>query len=246
MDGPDPKLQEELRGIFEKTRKEAVTFALLTVAITPFLLVLAGILLMTAMMVLGVEWLPDSEQGVLIFVSLFLFISLWSTWTHGDNQQTWIPLGLSVAVVILTATGPVGPMSLRVHLGLSGALAFCALALMGRAYEPDDNLGAGIGPQQIDHMNVAVGCATAIPALVLGAFGEVFASSWLWNGIDERVVSSGARVLVAAHRRTLDDVLPTIGHERHRVIDLLRRAQLVRIYRNKVTVTERGHALLER
>lgn len=252
----DTKQIGELRGVFERTRRDAIVFALLTVLLTPFLLCIAGLVFFFALMLAGGGFFEElgSTYGVLWFCVAFLLLALFTTWRGqtSNGSVPWGAVGLVAAVALLVFTGPVG-MSEGVYLGLCGGLGFGALALMGRAYTPRDDYYLGMRNgmddpftlrDDADRAHVAVGCALAIPGLVLGAFGEVFASRWLWSEIDDEIVRSAARLLVAAEQRNVDEVMRTIGHERGKVFELLERSKLARIRGSRVILTDEGKKLL--
>lgn len=250
----DARLIGELRRVFERTRKDAITFALLTVLLTPFLLCIAGGVFFFALMLAagGAVEALGSTSGILWFCVAFLLLALYTTWRGHSGGLPWGAIGLVAAVALLSFTGPLGYPE-GMYLGLCGGLSFAALALMGRAYQPRDDYYLGMHHgmddpftlrDDADRAHVAVGCALAIPALVLGAFGEVFASRWLWSEVDDELVRSAARLLVAAEARNVDEVIRTIGHERGRVFQLLERSKLARIHESRVTLTDEGRRLL--
>ena len=246
----DTQLTTAVRQAFEQARKDALIFAVLTVALTPFVLGLAGLVCFIGLLYIAGDVDLASTTGMWIFVTVFLLLGLWNVW-RSSAQPPWLAVAMIAGIAALTAVGPTGILSWQLHLALCGSLTFGALALMGRAYEPRDNLYLGTAygndpltiTDDVDRAHVMTGCAMALPALVLGAFSEIFASTWLFHGVTEDLVDGGVKVLTATHAGKTDEAIRSIGYERRRVLDLLRRAELVRTFRGKATLTEKGHAL---
>ncbi len=249
MSAVDPKLLAELRVIFERTRKDALTFAVLTVLVTPFFLALTALAAFFALALAGGDALViASGAGAYGFVTLFLVVSLVTVWGAG-RERPWLGATLVAAAGAIAVLG--SALGDVLHLALFGGVAFGALAVLGRAYEPRDDydLGGIHGDpftlrDDADRLHLGAGCLMAIPTMVLGAYHEVFASSWLWRGVGDDRVSAAASVLLGAKRGDVVAVIRTLGFERRQVLALLVRAELARVHRDKITLTERGRELL--
>jgi hypothetical protein len=88
---------------------------------------------------------------------------------------------------------------------VAGAIA--ALGLVGHAYEVRDDYYLGwMGGRMddpftyrddVDRGHLAAGFAVAVPRLVVGAFGDLFGSFWLWGGLATRELDAAADALHA-------------------------------------------------
>lgn len=88
---------------------------------------------------------------------------------------------------------------------VAGALV--ALGLLGHAYEARDDYylgwmdGRADNPftyrDDIDRGHIAIGFLVALPKMVVGSFGELVGSAWLWGGLDVRQLDAGADALHA-------------------------------------------------
>jgi len=131
---------------------------------------------------------------------------------------------------------------------------------MGYVYEPKEDyyLGWIMGPfiidnpfsieDDIDRAHLSLGFSIAIPNLIIASYADIFGSTWLWRGLEERELASAVMLLqtLAAHETTqAQERMRAIGNmSALRIIRALVKLDMIRIERTGPRLSLKGKTFL--
>lgn len=213
-------LRNRLRETIDKTRHEALVFAVLTVVLTPILVAVATVVLIFALAFVDLPLIDHLGYGrsvvtgvnlSLAFMAASYFLKPKEPYQRHSTDQMWLLIALAFYCTLLllsygtnlSQSHPIGFWSL--YLGI----ALTMLGCIGHAYEPHEDyyLGWLAGPylmddpftiqDDIDRAHMSLGFAVALAHIVLTSYTEIFGSKWLWQGLKESEVSASVEFLEA-------------------------------------------------
>ncbi len=208
------ELREALRDAMGRERRDALLFSVLTVLLTPAFLAIAVLLALWALndaefsridpRVRPVPFLTGLNAGlVLLFASFFARPK--AAWQVRASDLAWVggaTLALA-AIFLLSYATPLAARNPEAFWILYGSLTLLLLALLGHAYVPKDHYYVRRGDWRItldhefEHAHFRLGFAVALPRLILGSYGDILGSFWLWRGLDGSGTELAARLLHA-------------------------------------------------
>jgi len=252
---------EALSEALRQSGKDAVSFALLTLLITPFLLVLAagGVVVAVAYMapalLRGSSPTATGMAALMLFLA-FAFVSSWPKCrAQGATGHLSAAAGVYVALLVLTVMALKSDHVSGAFIALYVALVIVILGLLGRGYTPRDSYYLGLYGGRFDdpftyrddadRAHVGIGCAMAIPGLLLDSIGQAVSTSWLWRGVSPDVVRASTKVLMGVAAGRGSETLRSVGAQRGVVLRVLKRLDLVQIRKNDLRLTENGIKFLK-
>jgi hypothetical protein len=204
-------------------RRDALLFSVLTVVLTPFFLAISLFILLVAVYAISSSGFATSSvwtgDGFLHGTNFLLLLMIPGFLIRPQGQPrsvksdiAWVLAGLCVGGLILYLSYSHSPRcsSPRLFWWAYFGLAILLLGLLGRGYVPRDHyyvrpgewrMGETSAANDIEQADFWLGFAVAFPRLVLGAYGDIFGSLWLWQGLDERGLLLASDVLHALGAR---------------------------------------------
>jgi hypothetical protein len=268
----DRALRAKLRETCDGARRDAATFAVLTVLLTPFALGAAMLMLLFALALVDLPVVDHLgyARSLLTGVNLCLAFMLASyflrpkeAYQRQRSDDTWllIAFGLFCAVLALSH----GTRLVMVHPGwfwpLYLLLVLAMLGCAGYAYEPADDyyLGWTCGPvlvddpftlrDDIDRAHIGLGFAVSFAHLILQCYGEIFGSRWLWNGLEERELAASIALLQGLARPDADGLMARVRElGRGSAADVVRamvKLELVAMEQGRPRLTQKGREFLD-
>lgn len=211
-------LRLKLREACASAQRDAAVFTVLTVLLTPLAVALFIFALLFAFAFvdlpvidhLGYEFsFVFGANLCLAFMSASYFLRPKHQLKRNVDDNVWLLSGFGIFCAIL-ALSYLTPFVLT-HPGwfwsLYLLLAMVMLSFIGYAYEPHDDyyLGWTAGPiliddpftfqDDIDRAHIGLGFAVSMSHLILEAYGAIFASRWLWRGLQESELAASAALL---------------------------------------------------
>lgn len=210
------RLRPRLREMCSVARREAATFAALTVLLTPVAL---GIFIMVLLFCMRLVDLPIIDHGgyqysfvtgtnlTLAFMVLSYFLRPKAEQQPADSFWFVLAGGIFCALLLLSYLTTLLASHPVLFWSLYLLMVLLMLGCLGYAYEPKDDyyLGWTWGPvllddpftfcDDIDRAHLGLGFAAAISNLILESYGAVFSSRWLWRGLPESELKATATLL---------------------------------------------------
>jgi hypothetical protein len=225
----DRVLRTKLRELCVSARRDAMLFALLTVLLTPVAVAFFVLMLLFALAFVDlpvIDYLGYSLSFVtgvnlcLAFMAASYFLRPKEQCRRRGDDTGWLLLagGLFCCILALSYATPLAQTRPGWFWPLYLLLALVMLGCVGHAYEPKDDyyLGWTAGPllmddpftirDDIDRAHIGLGFAVSISRLILDSYGEIFGSSWLWNGVQESELSASVKLLQGLAARDVSEV----------------------------------------
>ncbi len=265
-------LRTKLRELCSVARRDATVFAVLTVLLTP---VAVLIFLMALFFCLAFVDLPFIDHFgyrisfitganlCLAFMAASYFLRPKESCQRQNNDNNWLLAAAGFFCAIL-ALSYLATMSVTHPAGfwlLYLLLALVMLGCIGHAYEPKDDyyLGWTYGPllmddpftieDDIDRAHIGLGFAVAISQLILGSYGAIFSSRWLWRGLQEPELAATATLLQGLAARDTTRVLTHLrGMGRESAADIVRalvKLELVVMDKGRPKLSMKGQEFVE-
>ncbi len=266
---PDPaQIRSKLLASVGAERRDALLFSILTIVLTPAFVALAVFITLVAVHKMGygesqVLW---DAKALVHGTTMFLLVSCGAFFVRPDDHPgteirdlLWLGLGvvLLAIILLLTYVSELRTESPRVFWPLYGGLVIATLGLLGRGYVPRDHYYVRPGEwswddspveREIEQAGFWFGFASAFPGLILGSYGNIFGSGWLWQGLSERGAWLGAEVLHALGARdakSADGRLRAApSKESGRVVRWLVRLKYIRRSDRTLELTSEGERFL--
>src|SRR6185369_2303404 len=213
-------LVRDFKVVLERAKSDALLFAMLTVLLTPFLLLalVAAFVFALAFVDLPVidhlgfarSFLAGASLTVGFMLSSY-FLNPKPAWQQKSTDGAWtfIAIALFCGLLMLSYTTPLN-MTHRFWFWTAYLLlAFGSFACMGHAYEPHDDyyLGWGVGPvlcddpftfrDDIDRAHLCLGFLASISHMILESYAEIFGSTWLWRKLNDSQLHEAVALLRA-------------------------------------------------
>jgi hypothetical protein len=246
----------------QEDRRDALVFSALTVLLTPFFLFLALLGIAFAMYYADlpifdhIGYYSSVTTGANIFVAWMFVVYLTqnATWHHKPADKRWLWAAAGFYGVLLLA-------SYGTNISASAPAAFAVLYVvgvlaifgsLGRLYMPHDDYYLGLYrgyfddpftfDDDFDRGHLSLGVASAIPQSIIKAYGEIFASSWLWRPLSERELIAASEMLyglsIGDHQRVERMAV------RDRALYALNRLEIVQTHHGSIELTTKGRDFL--
>jgi hypothetical protein len=205
------QIREKLRATIASERREILFFSVLTILLTPVFIALSVVVLLLALHETDPRPALWDEATLVHAVVLFLgssvamfFIRPGVSWRDG----LWLAAGLAAFGLLLHLSygKPLRQENPSLFWPLFAGSAMLMLGLLGRGYVPRDHCFVRPGEWDItdspferhaQRVDFWLGFAVAFPRLILGSYGDIFGSGWLWRGMGDRGLRTAADVLHA-------------------------------------------------
>lgn len=233
------RIERHLRGVLEKERRDALTYAILTVLGMPVFV--AGASLLVGLVVLAAtpkSW--NSSTAVYVGFSGFLAYMIAFVLTGGTcplrigvpDPLCLLAAGLGAGLMLLAFLTPVRdwlPMAFGVFYA---TCAFVILGLLGRAWMKRPIC------EEVNAQDVHCSLVALVSGFVVLAYGEVLRSSWLWVPPTDDEIRLGAWLL----SKLAADPNTALGGEavQGRMFDLLIRLKLIGLTEAGAALTPKG------
>jgi len=268
----DRALRAKLRDTCAGARRDAATFAILTVLLTPFALAVAILMLLFALAFVDLPvvdhlgYALSLVTGVnfcLAFMLASYFLRPKEEYQRQGSDDAWllVAFGLFCAILALSYFTPLAKTHPAWFWPFYLLLALAMLGCAGHAYEPRDDyyLGWTVGPllvdnpftirDDIDRAHFGLGFAVSMAHLILRSYGEIFGSRWLWRGLEERELAASIALLHGLAARDATGVMSRIrALGRGAAADVVRamvKLELVVIDRGQPRLSMKGREFLE-
>ena len=266
-------LVREFKVVLEKAKSDALLFAILTVLLTPFLLLalVAAFIFALAFVDLPVidhlgfarSFLTGANLTVGFMLASY-FLNPKPSWQRKSKDEAWtfIAIALFCGLLMLSYTTPLNTTHRFWFWAAYPLLAFGSFACIGHAYEPHDDyyLGWGVGPvlyddpftfrDDIDRAHLCLGFLASISHMILESYAAIFGSTWLWRSLDDSQLHEAVAFL-----REIDSNDPKRAQERiyelsrRSALDLIRalvKLEMVVVDREKIRLSPKGREFLGR
>jgi hypothetical protein len=271
MANPPPATSEIRRKLIDTMageRRELLVFSFLTVLLTPAFIALSVVVLLLALNQLehshpSVLW----DERVLVHATAgFLGASCGMFFVKPSGQPglswkdlVWFAAGLAVLawILYLSYVSPLRRENPRVFWPLYTGLSILMLGMLGRGYVPRDHyymrpgewsMSDPPGDRQAEETDFWLGWASAFPGLLLGSYGNIFGSGWLWEGLNDHGLWTAADVLHSLGsrdpRRAEERLRSLPPKESGRIVRWLSRLEFLRRVRGTLGLTSAGERFL--
>ncbi len=171
----------------------------------------------------------------------------------------WLAAGLALlgAILYLSYASPLRKANPHGFWPLYGGLAIATLGVLGRGYVPRDHdyvrpgewtIADSPSDRQAEQTGFWFGWASAFPGLILGSYGNIFGSWWLWEGLGDHGLWSASEVLHSLGSRDQKGAENRLRvespKESGRIVRWLLRLELVRKVEGKLGLTSAGERFL--
>ncbi|HXX94214.1 MAG TPA: hypothetical protein VEN81_11315 [Planctomycetota bacterium] len=269
---PEPgEIRRRLEEAVQAERKDALTFSVLTVILTPAFVAVAVFILLVALHQL--TWGPAGRGGgiwsggaLVNGTALFLGAACVAYCFRGSGQPgfgkeevAWLGAAIGgLAGLLLLAYGtPLREAHPGAFWPLFWGITLVLLGILGRGYVPRDhdyvrpgewNYGESMFETEARETNFWLGWVVAFPRLLLGSYGDLFGSLWLWEGMGEGAAQIAVDVLGAVGRgdpkAALDRVRRAPPAESGRALRWLARLKYVRFLDRGWVLSSEGESFL--
>lgn len=279
MNEPNPQstldraLRAKLRETCADARRDAITFAVLTVLLTPFALVVALLMLLFALSFVDLPVIDHLGYALslvtgvnlcLAFMLASYFLRPKEAYQRQRSDDSWLLLsfGLFCAILAFSYATQLATSHPTLFWPLYLLLALVMLGCAGHAYEPGDDyyLGWTCGPvlvdnpftiqDDIDRAHIGLGFAVSVAHLILTSYGEIFGSRWLWRDLEERELAASVVLLQGLSARDHVGLMSRIrGLNRGAAADIVRamvKLEFVVIDKGQPRLTIKGKEFLGR
>jgi len=244
------EIREKLIAKIAAERREMLLFSLLTILLTPAFIAASVFILLLAVNETSSRSILWDEATLVHAVALFLgsavpmfFMrpAVQPGWNWRDGL--WLAAGLAAYGFLLYVSYrmQLRQENPRLYWPLLIGSAIVMLGMLGRGYVPRDhyyvrpgewNLTDSPFQRHAERSEFWLGFATAFPGLLLGSYGNIFGSGWLWRGLSDRGLRLAADVLHALGSRDVrgaEQKLRTVpAAEAGRVVRWLLKLNLIR------------------
>lgn len=259
----------EIRAALEErvsaARGDAIRSAVLTVLLSALLVGVAVLILTVAIRAESDGGVPKTKaaRAVVTLVNFlvgYMFLALVAGQSLGPGARLWLG-GAALIFVLLLGLSYLTPLprsAPAIFWFLYAIFAFVLLALLGRAYSvrEDYYLGWWGGRlnnpfrlrDDVDRAHVALGFIVAVPRMIVGSYGDVFAGAWLWKGLSPSELGAASETLHALGG--IDPALPqkrlrAVGEVAAlRIIRWFDKLRLVRLEEGRLRLTDEGERLI--
>lgn len=261
-------MRKKLERSITQARRDALVFAVLTVLLTPFLLVGAAFGLIFALAGAGgrhyrFDAIDALAYGgvptfVLVLDALVAVVVVLSILDRRGGRSAR-PLELAGALGVMAAlvvfSLSVAPAGIA-FWGVYGALGVIALGLAGRIYEPRDDYYLGWCDGLLDdpftfrddwdRAHLDAGFAVAIPRFIVDAYAALFESLWLLRVPRGEVAAAVGlmQAIAVEDGDLLRERLDAAGPAGPPALRLLHRLELVQVGKLRPHLTGRGRQLV--
>jgi hypothetical protein len=200
---PTSEIRRKLIDTIGAERRDMLVFSFLTVLLTPAFVALSVVVLLLALNQLDhshgrVLWddrvLVHTTAGFLGASCGMFFVKPGSQPGLSRKDLIWFAAGVAVLawILYLAYLSPLRRENPRWFWPLYAGLSILMLGMLGRGYVPRDHdymrpgewsLSDSPGDRQAEETDFWFGWASAFPGLLLGSYGNIFGSGWLWGGL---------------------------------------------------------------
>ncbi len=266
---PVTHIHDKLDEAVSADRKDALIFSVLTVILTPIFILgaifilLAGIAYSDLPLVDHLGYRDSFAYGVtcsMVFLFMAFFIRPKAQWRVKASDIFWVGSAIVALGVmcLLTFTTNLAQESPGFYWTVFGILALTMLGLLGHAYVPHDDYYTGwyggmwdnpfTLEDDIDRAHMSLGFATAIPRMLMGSYGEIFGSLWVWKGLTGFELQRASEVLHALgchdSKRAQSMLQGTDKKTGAHIARALSKLKLVRPGRDGLSLTSDGEKLV--
>src|SRR6185369_310199 len=268
----DRALRAKLRDTCASARRDAGTFAILTVLLTPLALTAAVLMLFFALALVDLPVIDhlgyalSVVTGVNLCLAFMLgayFLRPKEEYQRQGSDDTWllVAFGLFCVILALSYCTPLAKSHPALFWPVYLLLTLTMLGCVGYAYVPGDDyyLGWTAGPllmdnpftlqDDIDRAHIGLGFAVSIAHLILSSYGEIFGSRWLWRGLEERELAASVALLQGLAARDASGLMSRIRElSRGAAADIVRamvKLELVVMDKGKPRLSLKGREFLE-
>jgi hypothetical protein len=261
------EIRKALIDAVARERRDKLIFSVSTILLTPALVALAVFFLVLAVQrsrssdapLMSGEHLVHGTNMFLLSMMGFFFIPPEGHPGTEGRDLVWWALGLLVIglIVYFSYRSPLRVQQPSIFWPLYGTLAFVMLGVLGRGYVPRDHyyvrpgewsFGDSAVEQDLEQGEFLFGFAQGFAVMVLGSYGDILGSGWLWNGLDERGLWVAAEVLHdlgAKNLRQAEERLrQTSPQEAGRVVRWILKMGYVRIVDRHYELTPDGERFI--
>ena len=261
--GPSPsELRFRLEDCLQRNRRDALTYSIGAILLTPLFLFLALLGVAMAMIYADLPFVDYAGYGVSIttganvFVAWMLFINFRknASWHHQPKDKRWLwGALLSFGVMLLLSYGTSMPNTAPVAFLVFYVVGMLAVfGCLGRLYMPRNDYYLGLWhglfddfttiQDDFDRGHLSLGFATAFPNAIIMAYAEILSSSWLWRPLSERELIAASEVLYGLMINDRDRVERMVV--RDRALYALNRLEYVKTLSGSIELTLKGKDFL--
>jgi len=246
MDEPDiAQVQQRLAAIITKERREAITYAILTVLCTPVFVMLGSMLALFLLLTI-VQNADCHIKAIGIYTGfngflgwMVVFVLRWSNPPEAprDFDKTWLAgVGVFLFLIFLTYGTPLLEIRPTLFGILFAVLGFLVLGLTGHSYmnKPLTN--------DTDPGDPRAALILLVSGFVASAYGEITKGSWLWIPPDESQIHLAAWLLCKL--AVEPDSAVSRQSVPQRTLRLLSRLKLIRATEYHAVITSKGLDLI--
>ena len=260
------EIREKLIATVAAERREILLFSALTILLTPAFIAVSAFVLLLAVHDTSARNVLWDDATLVHATACFLGYAVLGSFVRPAAQPgwswrdgVWLLAGLALFGLILYVSyaKPLRQENPRLYWPLVVGSALLMLGLLGRGYVPRDHYYVRPGEwtltdspveRHAERADFWLGFAVAFPRLLLGSYGNIFGSGWLWLGMSDRGLRTAAEVLYAlgSHElRTAEQKLRSLpAAEGGRVVRWLLRLNFVRNEDGRIGLTSQGERFL--
>jgi hypothetical protein len=222
------QIKGELKESLTRARRDALVFALLTIALTPAFVIIALIVVVCALAFVDLPIIDYFGYGLSFVTGVnlclsFMIASYFLCPKESDKRQKEdkyfiiVSLVVWICLIALSYGTSLIENSPRLFWTLYLIAVLAMLGCIGYAYEPkkDYYLGWAIYrygyiddpftiEDDIDRAHTYLGFAMAVPYLLMRSYADIFGSTWVWHSFKEREISGAVKLLQALVRGDLE------------------------------------------
>lgn len=213
-------LSSELKTIIDRARHDAAIFAITTVLLTPFLVFIAVVVFLMALIYIDFPVIDYFGYALSIVTGVNLTLAFMvtsyflraseTTCQRHESYATWVAVTISLLCVLLLFSYAMSLIETHpsyfwpIYFLISLAILGC----IGHAFEPREDYYLGwrvVGPividnpltfkDDVDRAHFSLGFSMAIPSLIIDSYSAIFGSTWLWRDLTEPELSAAVELM---------------------------------------------------